>query len=54
VAEILGRLEARPAWLPGLRAAAARGLAGRQPARRGGPAWLRRPDGSSREGKGAT
>jgi hypothetical protein len=43
VAEILGRLEARPAWLPGLREAAERGTAGRRPAQRGGPSWLRRP-----------
>jgi hypothetical protein len=49
VAEILGRLEARPAWLPGLREAAERGLAGRQPTRRGGPAWLRRPASGSQE-----
>jgi hypothetical protein len=41
-AEILGRLEARPAWLPGLREAAARGTAGRPPARRGGPSFLPR------------
>jgi len=49
-AEILGRLEARPAWLPGLREAADRGVAGRKPARRGGPSWPRRPAGGTEPG----
>jgi hypothetical protein len=45
VAQLLGRLAAREAWLPGLREAAARAAAGQQrPAsRRQAPYWVRRP-----------
>jgi hypothetical protein len=43
VEQLLARLDARPAWLPGLREAAAAGAAGRTPDRRARPAWLGGP-----------
>jgi hypothetical protein len=49
VAQLLGRLDARQSWLPGLREAAARGASGRRAAARPGgrgPDWLRRPPGT--------